>query len=165
GFLTEAHRIYESLRVNLLMTTGDAPLLPGAAVAYGGVRTSDSSGPIICTSGFTVNGPYGSGLVSAGHCVGSWSWTDRFEEFHGGSLYTMFFRDGERGIGDSAYFTTSLPEPAYFFYKPGWIRSCTDVWGGESCPSMALATQFAVTAAPRTFAFAEQLKLPASLGS
>src|SRR5690606_10045412 len=96
GFLTEAHRIYESLRVNLLMTTGDAPLLPGAADAYGGVRTSDSSGPIICTSGFTVNGPYGSGLVSAGHCVGSWSWTDRFEEFHGGSLYTMFFRDGER---------------------------------------------------------------------
>lgn len=66
-----------------------------------------------CTSGWSVSGPNGGGIITAGHCTG----LNQFEESPN-SIYSMTWRSQERKNGDVEYHTTSHVELAEFYYKP-----------------------------------------------
>jgi len=70
-----------------------------------------------CTSGWSVSGPSGDGIITAAHCVG----LNEFEE-PGLAPYSMTWRDQERGDGDAEYHTTSHIELAEFFATSSSIR-------------------------------------------
>ena len=86
----------------------------GNWVLNGSVRT--------CTSGFSVNGPDGDGIVTAAHCDG----LTKFEE-PGVTPYDMTHRREVYGDdGDAEYHTTVHEERAEFYRNSSTIRDVED---------------------------------------
>lgn len=82
----------------------------------GGNRLLDGGG-FECTSGWSVDGPNGDGIVTAAHCTG----LDQFEE-PGVTPYGMTWRRQERDKGDAEYHTTTHIELAEFYATATSIR-------------------------------------------
>lgn len=77
-------------------------------LASGGQKTTYTGDNNFCTSGFTVIGPNGPGVVIAQHCYP--------ENRISSSNYVMTFRDGHYGAyGDVGYYTTNTTEIAEFY--------------------------------------------------
>lgn len=71
-----------------------------------------------CTSGWSVDGPKGPGIITAGHCTG----LDQFEQ-PGVTPYSMRFRSQVINyLGDVEYHTTSHAELAEFYATSSHIR-------------------------------------------
>jgi len=70
-----------------------------------------------CTSGWSVSGPNGDGIITAAHCTG----LNQFEESTT-TIYGMTFRSQERGDGDVEYHTTDHIEPAEFWASSTALR-------------------------------------------
>jgi hypothetical protein len=113
----------EALRVELRVTTGAGPIVVeehGGAWVYG----YDDFDPItvnLCTSGWSVNGPDGSGVITAGHCELDTTYGISYSYWHSlGSSYTVTYRDHVYGsLSDVAYYTGD-----YFAEWPGfWADS------------------------------------------
>lgn len=87
-----------------------------------------------CTSGWSVSGPNGDGIITAAHCSG----LDKFEE-EGGLIFGMTWRDQEFGNGDVEYHTTTHIEPDDFYARQGEIRDVSGIrstwtmFGGTVC--------------------------------
>ena len=76
-----------------------------------------------CTSGWSVSGPDGDGIMTAGHCDG----VDQFEQ-PDVDPYSMVLEDAELGEdGDVAYFTTTHAELAEFYADATTIRAVTSI--------------------------------------
>ena len=70
-----------------------------------------------CTSGWSVNGPQGDGIITAAHCTG----LNQFEESPS-IIYSMTWRDQERGNGDAEYHTTTHIELPEFWATSSSLR-------------------------------------------
>ena len=88
-----------------------------------------------CTSGWSVSGQYGNGIITAGHCSG----LNRFEQ-PGVTPYKMQMKIQAYGVeGDVEYHTTSHVELAEFYSKSSTIRSVkylkatSEMVGGSVC--------------------------------
>lgn len=80
-----------------------------------------------CTSGWSVSGPNGDGIITAAHCSG----LNQFEE-EGGLIFNMTWRDQEFGLfGDVEYHTTNHIELDDFYARQGEIRDVSGIrsWG------------------------------------
>lgn len=76
-----------------------------------------------CTSGWSVSGPNGDGIITAAHCTG----LNQFEE-EGGLLFDMTWRDQEFGSGgDVEYHTTNHIELDDFYARAGEIRDVSSI--------------------------------------
>lgn len=76
-----------------------------------------------CTSGWSVNGPNGDGIITAGHCSG----LNQFEE-PGVTPYSMTYRSQVYGTnGDVEYHTTSHVEYDDFYSDSTTIRDVTGI--------------------------------------
>lgn len=76
-----------------------------------------------CTSGWSVNGSSGDGIITAAHCTG----LNQFEE-PGVAPYSMSFIRQHRGSGgDAEYHTTAHVELAEFYATATTIRDVTSV--------------------------------------
>jgi hypothetical protein len=76
-----------------------------------------------CTSGWSVSGPNGDGIITAAHCTG----LNQFEE-EGGLIFDMTWRDQEFGSGgDVEYHTTNHIELDDFYARAGEIRDVSDI--------------------------------------
>jgi len=76
-----------------------------------------------CTSGWSVSGPNGDGIITAAHCSG----LNQFEE-EGGLIFSMTWRDQEFGSGgDVEYHTTSHIELDDFYAREGEIRDVSSI--------------------------------------
>ncbi len=87
-----------------------------------------------CTSGWSVSGPNGDGIVTAAHCTG----LNELEHSYTSNHPSMTWRSQERGNGDAEYHTTSHQELAEYYAKADEIR---DVTGIRSTSSMIAGTQ------------------------
>lgn len=67
-----------------------------------------------CTSGWSVSGPNGNGIITAAHCTGL--------DTIGISNHNLTFRDQERGNGDVEYHTTDGVELAEFWAASNDLR-------------------------------------------
>ena len=76
-----------------------------------------------CTSGWSVSGPNGDGIITAAHCTG----LNQFEE-EGGLVFDMTWRDQEFGWGgDVEYHTTNHIELDDFYARQGEIRDVSAI--------------------------------------
>lgn len=72
-----------------------------------------------CTSGWSVSGPKGDGIITTGHCKG----LNQFEESPS-IIYNMTFKDQNYGLGgDVEYHTTVHKEPAEYWASSSSLRS------------------------------------------
>ncbi|MCG8417022.1 MAG: S1 family peptidase [Proteobacteria bacterium] len=98
---TETSKLLSALDVDLIVIRSAAPVVEltsgGLWMRDGGVRE--------CTSGFVVRGPYGDGVVTAGHCKG----LDSLEQVGKPAYKTTFRRQGKPENGDVEYHTTNPP--------------------------------------------------------
>ena len=105
--------------LNLTVTTGTGPYIK-TEHSRGGHWLLDNSTEI-CTSGWSVNGANGDGIVTAGHCEG----LDQFQQ-PGASPYGMTHRSEVWGSqGDAEYHTTAHAERAEFYANSSTIRDVT----------------------------------------
>ena len=89
-----------------------------------------------CTSGWSVSGPQGDGIITAAHCNG----LTQFEE-EGGLVFNMTWRNQVFGNGDVEYHTTNHIELDDFYARAGaanirdvsGIRSTWTMFGGTVC--------------------------------
>lgn len=111
---------------------GDGPIMEFDH-ARGGNWVRLSNNTRWCTSGWSVSGPNGDGIITAAHCNG----LTQFEE-EGGLVFGMTWRDQEFSLlGDVEYHTTTHIEPDDFYARQGEIR---DVSGIRSTWTMPGAT-------------------------
>ena len=76
-----------------------------------------------CTSGWSVDGPNGPGIITAGHCTG----LNKFEQ-PGVTPYSMSWRSQViNSLGDVEYHTTSHVELAEFYASASYIRDVDDI--------------------------------------
>lgn len=76
-----------------------------------------------CTSGWSVSGPNGDGIITAGHCNG----LNQFEEV-GGLVYGMTYKSGVFGLsGDVEYHTTTHVEYDDFYSDATTIRDVSGI--------------------------------------
>ena len=105
--------------VTLTTVDDPAPLLRLES-SRGGAWMRDD-GTRECTSGWTVEGPDGDGLITAGHCNG----LNQYEP-PGGTVYSTAWRDQVLGAsGDVEYHTTSRVEVPRFYASAGNQRYVT----------------------------------------
>lgn len=106
--------------VEVLTTEDEFPILQlesrgGAWLRDDGVRE--------CTSGWTVEGPDGDGIITAGHCSG-------LNEYKppGGTAFQITWRDQVLGHdGDVEYHTTNRVEVPRFYASAGVVRDVTSI--------------------------------------
>lgn len=104
------------LDLELTVITGSGPIFTSHH-SRGGNQLLDD-GVDKCTSGWSVSGPNGDGIINAGHCTG----LNEFEQ-PGVTPYSMTFRDQEWGAGgDVEYHTTVHAELAEFYADATSIR-------------------------------------------
>ena len=76
-----------------------------------------------CTSGWTVEGPDGDGIITAGHCNG----LNQYEP-PGGVVVPLMWRDQVLGVdGDAEYHTTGNVEQPQFYASAGDIRDVSSI--------------------------------------
>lgn len=89
---------------------------------YGGTWLRDD-GVRKCTSGWSVSGPNGNGIITAGHCTG----LNQFEQ-PGVAPYGMTYRSGVVGAaGDVEYHTTTHEEYDDFYSNATTLRDVTGI--------------------------------------
>ena len=119
--------LLEEADVELTVLTGSGPYLT-LDHSRGGNWLRDD-GDRQCTSGWSVDGPNGPGIITAGHCTG----LDEFEQ-PGVNPYSMRWRSQViNHLGDVEYHTTSHVELAEFYATASHIR---DVNGIKATDSM-----------------------------
>lgn len=96
--------------LHLEITRGDHPIYTLETVRGGESLFDD--GTFECTSGWTVEGPNGDGLITAAHCSG----------LNETASHDMTWRSQERDKGDVEYHTTDGTEVAEFFATSSTIR-------------------------------------------
>ncbi|NOK58267.1 MAG: hypothetical protein GFH27_549279n73 [Chloroflexi bacterium AL-W] len=120
--------IIEMSDLDLTVLPGSGPIIE-LQNARGGNWLLDD-GVRECTSGWSVSGPNGDGIITAAHCTG----LNQFE-VPGGSPFSINYEDQERGAGgDVEYHTTSQSELAEFYSNESSIR---DVTGIQTTNTMA----------------------------
>jgi hypothetical protein len=107
--------------INLTILTGSGPIIT-LQHSRGGNWLRDD-GVRECTSGWSVFGPNGDGIITAGHCTG----LNQFEE-PGVTPYGMSFQSEHRGSGgDLEYHTTIHDEYDDFYATASDIRDVTHI--------------------------------------
>lgn len=107
--------------LDLRVITGTDPIVE-LAHTRGGTWLRDD-GVRECTGGFTVSGPNGDGIITAGHCNG----LNQFEE-PGVAPYAMTWRSQVFDLeGDVEYHTTSHVEYDDFYSDAATIRDVTGI--------------------------------------
>jgi hypothetical protein len=107
--------------LDLTVLTGSGPIVTDDHSRGGNWLRDD--GVRECTSGWSVSGPNGNGIITAGHCSG----LNQFEQ-PGVPLYGMTLRDQEWGVGgDVEYHTTSHEELPEFYASSTTIRAVTGI--------------------------------------
>lgn len=105
--------------IKFTILTGSGPMVIMAHSRGGNWLRDD--GVRECTSGWSVNGASGDGIITAGHCNG----LNQFEQ-PGVTPYSMTFRSQVHGAGgDVEYHTTSHAEYAEFYSSASTIRDVT----------------------------------------
>ncbi len=113
--------------LDLAILTGEGPLVTPDHSRGGNWLLDD--GVRECTSGWSVSGPNGDGIITAGHCNG----LNQFEE-PGVTPYGMTYQFEVNGTGgDVEYHTTTHPEDDDFYSDATTIR---DVTGTKSTSTM-----------------------------
>ena len=107
--------------VALTALRGSGPFITNVHSRGGNWLLDD--GARFCTSGWSVSGPNGDGIITAAHCRG----LNQFEQ-PGITPYSMSWRDQEWGSGgDVEYHTTSHVELAEFYARATSIRDVTSI--------------------------------------
>ena len=120
---------FEESDVNLTVFSGEGPIVT-LTHSRGGNWLRDA-GVRECTSGWSVNGPNGDGIITAGHCTS----LDQFEE-EGVSLYGITWRSEVfNASGDVEYHTTSHVEYDDFYAQSG-AANIRDVTGIKTTNTM-----------------------------
>ena len=113
--------IVEAVDLALTVSTGSGPFITRQHSRGGNWLLK--SGTRWCTSGWSVSGSDGDGIITAAHCDG----LDQFEE-PGEAPYGMTFIDEEEGSGgDVEYHTTEHVELAEFYSDETTIRDVTSI--------------------------------------
>lgn len=105
--------------IQLDITIKDGPMISFQHSRGGNWLLRDSTRA--CTSGWSVSGPNGNGIVTAAHCIIEGEEDEEDEELNkfeerGRTPYNMTYRDKVHGRGgDAAYYTTSHVELAEFY--------------------------------------------------
>ncbi len=102
---------------HLTVYRGDGPIVIKNK-SRGGNRIRNNNNTSACTSGWSVDGPNGPGIITAGHC-------DELNKFEqpGVTPYNMTLRNKVlNALGDVAYYTTSHVELAEFYSASLYIR-------------------------------------------
>ncbi len=119
--------LLETSDLKLTVLRGSGPFIT-LLHSRGGNWLHDHIGRL-CTSGWSVDGPNGPGIITAGHCTG----LEKFEQ-PGVTPYSMRFRSQVTNyLGDVEYHTTSHVELAEFYATASHIR---DVDGIKATNSM-----------------------------
>ncbi|MCG8349907.1 MAG: S1 family peptidase [Chloroflexales bacterium] len=119
--------IIETRDLKLTMLTGSGPIVEKQCMseigcARGGNWLHDD-GVRECTSGWSVSGPAGDGIITAGHCTG----LNQFEEGRG-NIFSMNYQYQEYGLGgDVEYHTTAEEEVPEFFIEESAMRLVVDI--------------------------------------
>lgn len=107
--------------VRVVVFPGDGPFVVRTHTRGGNWMLDDSARE--CTSGWSVSGPNGNGVLTAGHCSG----INKFEQ-PGVTPYSAPWKDEEYGLrGDVEYHTTSHIELAEFYASASTIRDVTSL--------------------------------------
>ena len=116
----------EEADVELTVLTGSGPYLTLDHSRGGNWLRIDKKRQ--CTSGWSVDGPKGPGIITAGHCSG----LNKFEQ-PGVTPYNMRFRSEVTNyLGDVEYHTTSHVELAEFYATASRIRDVDDIKATDS---------------------------------
>ena len=111
----------DPLDIDLTVIQGSGPLVTLQHSRGGNLLRDDGIGE--CTSGWSVRGPNGDGILTAAHCSG----LNQFVQ-PGVSLYSMVWRSQRRDFrGDVEYHTTSHWELAEFYANSTSIRDVTGI--------------------------------------
>ena len=104
--------------IDLTIIRGSGPMIT-LEHTRGGNWLLDNSGDDMCTSGWSVFGPNGDGIITAGHCTG---YVYQFEQ-PGVTPYSMTFKSDVQGSsGDVGYHTTVHDEYDDFYATASEIR-------------------------------------------
>ncbi|MCH7697723.1 MAG: hypothetical protein IH865_02110 [Chloroflexi bacterium] len=118
--------------LELTVITGSGPIITNHHSRGGNWLRDD--GVRECTSGWSVSGPNGDGIITAAHCGG----LNQFEQADG-LVYGTTYRDQEWGdLGDVEYHTTFHVELAEFYATSSSIRDVNSIktstmLGGSVC--------------------------------
>ena len=124
--------IVQAHDLELTILTGSGPIINLQSSRGGNWLLDD--GIRECTSGWSVSGPFGDGIITAGHCYG----LNQFEA-PGIAPYDMDFRDQEYGLGgDVEYHTTEREELAEFYADEISIRNVTDIQVTNEMPGKSV---------------------------
>lgn len=111
----------DALDLELTVITGSGPIIT-LEHSRGGNWLRDD-GVRECTSGWSVSGPDGNGIITAGHCSG----LNEFEQ-PGVTPYSMSWKDQEYGAdGDVEYHTTDHSEYAEFYADSTNVRDVNGI--------------------------------------
>ncbi|MCF6323985.1 MAG: S1 family peptidase [Gammaproteobacteria bacterium] len=132
--LSDQIRSLSRKNIKIKTIRGEGPIMEFDH-ARGGNWVRLSSGTRWCTSGWSVSGPNGDGIITAAHCNG----LTQFEE-EGGLVFNMNWRDQEFSLlGDVEYHTTNHLELDDFYAREGEIRDVNSIrstwtmWGATVC--------------------------------
>jgi len=107
--------------LQVVVFPGDGPFVVRTHTRGGNWMLDDSARE--CTSGWSVSGPNGNGVLTAGHCSG----INKFEQ-PGVTPYSAPWKDEEYGLrGDVEYHTTTHVELAEFYASASTIRDVTSL--------------------------------------
>ena len=111
----------EEADIELTVLSGSGPFITFLHSRGGNWLRDD--GTRECTSGWSVDGPNGPGIITAGHCTG----LNEFEQ-PGVTPYSMRWRSQVHNyLGDVEYHTTSHAELAEFYATDSHIRDVDDI--------------------------------------